>query len=140
MSFACQFPLSQQHRVMVSSKIAERMFGNAVGLVPAKQLLQMRGIDIPEVYRTACRLQVSGKSFQQRGLARAVASEQAEHFAVAHVEGHIAQRPKMIRVAQILRRFSLQAPPPVAPKNLPADFTEPVGFAEIFDAETTPKS
>jgi Ca2+-binding RTX toxin-like protein len=40
--------VSPQHRVLVSSKIAERMFGMREVLVPARQLLQIAGIDVAE--------------------------------------------------------------------------------------------
>lgn len=38
--------VSQQHRILVRSKIAQRMFGAAEILVAAKQLLQLDGVDI----------------------------------------------------------------------------------------------
>lgn len=38
--------LSQQHRIMVSSKIAQRMFGNQDVLIPAKKLTDLPGIYI----------------------------------------------------------------------------------------------
>lgn len=40
--------VSPQHRILVRSKIAEKMFGEAEVLVPAKQLLQLPGVDIAE--------------------------------------------------------------------------------------------
>ena len=40
--------VSPQHRVMVSSRIAEKMFGEREVLVAAKQLLQIRGVDIAD--------------------------------------------------------------------------------------------
>lgn len=40
--------LSPQHRVLVRSKIAQRMFGTFEVLVAAKQLLQLDGIDVAE--------------------------------------------------------------------------------------------
>ncbi len=38
--------VSPQHRVLVRSRIAERMFGNLEVLVPAKKLLSLSGVDI----------------------------------------------------------------------------------------------
>ncbi|WP_363323858.1 Hint domain-containing protein [uncultured Paracoccus sp.] len=38
--------VSPQHRILVGSRIADRMFGTALVLVAAKQLLQLSGIDI----------------------------------------------------------------------------------------------
>ncbi|SEO27313.1 Ca2+-binding protein, RTX toxin-related [Pseudorhodobacter antarcticus] len=38
--------VSPQHRVLIASKVAERMFGSVEILVPAKQLLAIEGIDI----------------------------------------------------------------------------------------------
>ena len=40
--------VSPQHRVLVSSKIAERMFGEREVLVPARHLLLISGIDVAE--------------------------------------------------------------------------------------------
>ncbi|MBL4919392.1 Hint domain-containing protein [Szabonella alba] len=40
--------ISRQHRVLVVSKIAERMFGTHQVLVPAGQLLQIEGIEVAE--------------------------------------------------------------------------------------------
>ncbi|KRW94573.1 hemolysin [Paracoccus sp. MKU1] len=40
--------VSPQHRVLVRSKIAQKMFGTAEVLVAAKQLLQIDGIDIAD--------------------------------------------------------------------------------------------
>ena len=40
--------ISPQHRVLVRSKIAQRMFGAMEVLVPAKQLCQLTGIDIAD--------------------------------------------------------------------------------------------
>lgn len=38
--------VSPQHRVLVRSRIAERMFGNLEVLIPAKKLLSLSGVDI----------------------------------------------------------------------------------------------
>lgn len=40
--------VSPQHRILVRSKIAERMFGSSEVLVAAQQLLQVEGIDVAE--------------------------------------------------------------------------------------------
>ncbi|WP_051909644.1 Hint domain-containing protein, partial [Paenirhodobacter enshiensis] len=40
--------VSPQHRILVRSKIAEKMFGESEVLVPARQLLQLPGVDIAE--------------------------------------------------------------------------------------------
>ncbi|MGJ8545573.1 MAG: Hint domain-containing protein [Sulfitobacter sp.] len=40
--------VSQQHRVLVRSKIAERMFGETDVLVPAKKLLELDGVDVAD--------------------------------------------------------------------------------------------
>lgn len=40
--------VSPQHRVLVSSRIAERMFGAREVLVPARQLVQIEGINVAE--------------------------------------------------------------------------------------------
>ncbi|WP_181318319.1 Hint domain-containing protein [Pseudogemmobacter blasticus] len=40
--------VSPQHRVLVSSKVAERMFGEREVLVPARHLLLINGIDVAE--------------------------------------------------------------------------------------------
>lgn len=45
---AADLVVSPQHRVLVRSKVAERMFGAREVLVAAKQLLQVDGIDIAE--------------------------------------------------------------------------------------------
>ena len=40
--------VSPQHRILIASKIAQRMFGNTEILVPAKQLLAIEGVDIAD--------------------------------------------------------------------------------------------
>ncbi|TQS70013.1 Hint domain-containing protein [Rhodobacteraceae bacterium] len=43
---ATDLTVSRQHRVLVRSRVAERMFGSAEALVPAKDLLGMPGVAI----------------------------------------------------------------------------------------------
>lgn len=45
---AADLTVSPQHRILVRSKIAQRMFGQAEVLVAARQLLQVEGIDVVE--------------------------------------------------------------------------------------------
>ena len=40
--------VSPQHRILVASKVAQRMFGNTEVLVPAKQLLAIEGVEIAD--------------------------------------------------------------------------------------------
>jgi len=40
--------VSQQHRMLLTSKIAQRMFGTPEVLVPAKKLLALRGVELDE--------------------------------------------------------------------------------------------
>jgi hypothetical protein len=40
--------VSPQHRILIASKVAQRMFGNTEVLVPAKQLLAIEGVQIAD--------------------------------------------------------------------------------------------
>jgi hypothetical protein len=40
--------VSPQHRLLIASKVAERMFGNTEVLVAAKQLLEIEGVDVAD--------------------------------------------------------------------------------------------
>lgn len=40
--------VSPQHRILIASKVAQRMFGNTEILVPAKQLLAIEGVEIAD--------------------------------------------------------------------------------------------
>ncbi len=40
--------VSPQHRILIASKVAQRMFGNTEVLVPAKQLLAIEGVEIAD--------------------------------------------------------------------------------------------
>ena len=59
--------VSPQHRILVKSRIAQRMFGTDEVLVPAKQLLQVDGVDID---RNASHVEYYHMMFDQHQLVR----------------------------------------------------------------------
>jgi hypothetical protein len=65
----------------------------------------------------------------------AVASEQAEDFTVAQIERDIAQGPEEFRFFRWILAMAAQTPGKIVPENLSAEHAQPIGLAEVFDAQ-----
>ena len=80
------------------------------------------------------------EDFQQRGLARAVAADDADHIALGDVERHLAQGPEILcRIPGVAPPAAQKGPCPVcecvAQGVVPGLVGEFVALAEVFDGD-----
>ena len=56
---------------------------------------------------TGGRFRDAGQHLEQRGLARAIPTDNPHHLPLLHIKGHIAQRPELFRTAALLLHHAL---------------------------------